>query len=215
MNTRNSSSNLPIIRLDPIDGLSTLLQPYGHIKTFLPGFVLFRQLEEIHSLYVIKSGLIELAILSKTGDKKVIAYCYEGVIIGEMGLYQRYFNSSQATILKKSTLNVIPIGINVRKILKDPKIVTLLNKSLIIKLQLITNQFGVMMLESTIAKISSVLLDFNSQEVRLTQEKLADSVGCSRVTITRHLGFLENQGIIKNKRGRIVILNKKALKELI
>jgi len=177
--------------------------------------MLFQQLEEIRSIYVVESGLVELSVVSKMGDTKVISYCGDGVVIGEMGLYQKYINSTQAMVLKKSKLNVISIAEGRQKIFNDPELAALLYESLATKLQLTTNQLGITLLDSTVSKIASILLDFNESEVHLTQEKLADSVGCSRITITRHLGFLEEQGIIKNERGKIIILNRPALKKLI
>ena len=211
----NITSDLSVIRVEPIKDLAKRLKPYGDKKNFSPGTILFQQLEEIRSIFVIESGLVELAFISKMGDKKVIAYCYKGVIIGEMGLYQNYINSSEATVIEKSILNVIPINKGREELFKDPEISSLLYQSLCSKLQLITNQLGIMALESIISRIAYILLDFNADEINLTQEKLADSVGCSRMTITRHLGTLEKLGAIKNERGKIRILEKATLRKLI
>lgn len=164
---------------------------------------------------MIESGLVELAVVSKLGNTKIITNCYDGVILGEMGLYQNYINTSQATVIKKSEINVIPIEVGRREFFKDPELALLLFKSLATKLQLTTNQLGIMMLESILSRIAYVLLDYQRSEVTITQEKLAAAVGCSRITVARHLKTLKERGIIKNKRGVIIVLNRQALEELI
>ncbi len=215
MSSSDFTTGISVIRIAPIEGLSLRLRPYGNPRIFFPGEILFQQLEEIRSIFVIESGLVELAVVSKLGNTKIITNCYDGVILGEMGLYQNYINTSQATVIKKSEINVIPIEVGRREFFKDSELALLLFKSLATKLQLTTNQLGIMMLESILSRIAYVLLDYHRSEVQITQEKLAAAVGCSRITVARHLKTLKERGIIKNKRGVIIVLNRQALEELI
>lgn len=215
MNSPKTSHDVFVIRMDSVEGLSKSLRSYGNTKTFLPGKILFNQLDDIQSIFVIESGLVELAVISKNGSKKIITHCSAGIVLGEMGLFQQYINSTQATVLEKSRINVIPIEEGRKGFFNDPELAALLFKSSIAKLQLTTNQLGIMMLESINTRIAHILLDYHCAEVHLTQEKLASTVGCSRVTATRHLNWLEDQGIIKNRRGRIFILNRQALEDLV
>ena len=215
---RNFSKNdrrLPIMRLEPIEGLADRLKKFGRRKTFLPGTFLFQQDEQIDSIYVVESGLIELAIISKMGDIKIIGICPPGVVIGEMWFYSKYVNISQSKVLIKYDLIVISIEKDYSRFFNNPEIAFLLFKSIAAKLQLTTNQLGVMMLETLSTRIAYVLLDHNKAEVFLTQERLAAMIGCSRITITRNLNQMQDQGIVHIQRGCITILNRNALTKLI
>lgn len=214
-NFSENSSQISFMRLNPIEGLADRLKKFGRSKTFLPGTVLCQQDEEIDSIYVVESGLVELAIISKMGKTKIIAICPPGIIIGEMALYSNYVNTSQLKVMVKSNLNIISIEEGSEKFFNDPEIVSRLFKSLATKLQLTTNQLGVMVLQTLTARIAHMLLDYNKAEVFLTQDKLADMIGCSRITITRQLNEMQDQGIIHTQRGCIAILNRSALKKLI
>jgi CRP/FNR family cyclic AMP-dependent transcriptional regulator len=48
-------------------------------------------------------------------------------------------------------------------------------------------------------------------EVRLTHEQLAELVGTSRETTTKVLGELREQGLIELRRGKVVLLDLRAL----
>ena len=50
--------------------------------------------------------------------------------------------------------------------------------------------------------------------IRLTHEQLADLVGTSRETATKVLGDLADRGLVSLRRGRIVVRDPAALREL-
>lgn len=211
---KNSPEN-PIVCMTAVEGLARRLESHANTRTFYPGEKLFFQGTPINSIFVVMSGLVELAIFSNTGEKKTIAHCSKGIILGEMGLFQKYANSSEATVLERSRIVILPLE-DLKKVFEnDPELATLLFKSMITKLQLTTNQLAIMMLKSIPSRIAHILLDFRGSEVNLTHEELAAAVGCSRVTVTRHLGLLRDKGIIKNTKGKILIVDFQALNKYI
>lgn len=52
-------------------------------------------------------------------------------------------------------------------------------------------------------------------DVPLKQQDIASSINASRETTSRELGILERKGLIKNSQGRLIIIDKQALKKLI
>jgi CRP-like cAMP-binding protein len=62
-------------------------------------------------------------------------------------------------------------------------------------------------------RICSHLWQLSEQgaEVRQSQSYLATMVGCSRQTVNKELGILRDSGIIMLSKGKITILNRKAL----
>lgn len=205
----------PIIRLKPIDGLSVRLKGFGSRKVFEAGEFLFRQTEEISNIYVVEDGLVDVAVLSKNGALKTIALCPPGVIIGEMGLLISYLNTAYSTALTRSTINVIELETMRKAFFEDPDISAGFYNSIVTKLQLTTNQLGIMTLNTPKARIAHILLDYKQSEIPLTQERLATMVGCSRVTVTRHLNQMQDLGGIQLKRKSIVILNSSSLEMFI
>jgi CRP-like cAMP-binding protein len=65
-------------------------------------------------------------------------------------------------------------------------------------------------------RINDCLLTYANQEapqptVELTHERLAALSGTVREVVTRHLNVLENEGIVRNEIGQIILLNPNAL----
>ncbi|HEY59187.1 MAG TPA: Crp/Fnr family transcriptional regulator [Anaerolineae bacterium] len=206
---------LSVVHLKPIEGFADKLNKFGVQHTKNAGNILFAQYEKMNSIYVIQSGLVALEIISTMGETKTIGICPPGVILGEVGLFSDYISTSQSRVLFKSKINVLSIKRMGNKLLEDSDIVLLLFRSLSSKLQLSTNQLGIMMLETLQARIAHILLECNKERVFLTHETLSTIIGASRISVTRHLREMQEQGIIQTQRGSILIINRNALKKLI
>lgn len=205
----------PVIQINPISGLLQRFASMGMEKIFKPGDVLFYQSDIVEKIFVIESGSVDLSITYTNGTKKTITHCSDGVILGEMALFHEYKNVSEAVVKEPSRIFVVEINKVREAFCEDTTFAKLLYNSISAKLQLITNQLGIMMLESIPSRIAHVLLDFHQEEILLTHDEIASLVKCSRVSATRHLRRLTKQRIIANQRGRIIIVDRAALAELI
>jgi len=205
----------PVIWINPISRLLSSLEKLGKEKSFQPGEVLFYQTSDIKNVYAIKSGLIELSINYLTGKRKIIAQCSSGIILGEMALFHPYNNISEAVVKEKAQIIVLSVEVLKREFFQNSELAELLYNSISEKLKLTTNQLGIMMLDSITSRIAYVLLDFHVQEIQLTHDDIAAMVKCSRVSVSRHMRELSENGIIVIGRGKIKIKNRRALEGMI
>lgn len=82
---------------------------YAFIKTFDPGYVLFREnLIVGQIMYVVLSGSVEIAKKDSTGKDSTIAVLGSGACIGEMSLFEQEKRSASATIKDRAELLVMP-----------------------------------------------------------------------------------------------------------
>lgn len=82
---------------------------YAFIKTFDPGYVLFREnLIVGQIMYVVLSGSVEITKKDNTGKDSTVAMLGTGACIGEMSLFEQEKRSASATIKERAELLVMP-----------------------------------------------------------------------------------------------------------
>lgn len=82
---------------------------YAFIKTFDPGYVLFREnLIVGQIMYVVLSGNVEISKKDTTGKDSTVALLGTGACIGEMSLFEQEKRSASATIKDRAELLVMP-----------------------------------------------------------------------------------------------------------
>lgn len=82
---------------------------YAFIKTFEPGYVLFREnLIVGQIMYVVLSGSVEITKKDPSGKESAIAVLGPGACIGEMSLFEQEKRSASAIIKERAELLVMP-----------------------------------------------------------------------------------------------------------
>jgi len=80
------------------------------------------------------------------------------------------------------------------------------------KLRCVSQHLGMVSLGDTRVRIARILLEYGRSVVPLTHHLLAEMAGCSRITVTRHLGELQERGVLRLGRGAITIRDRAALR---
>ena len=75
------------------------------------------------------------------------------------------------------------------------------------------------LLRDMTARVAAALLRLaesqDTSEIRTTHQELADSLGTYRETVTNTLGQLQSEGAVSLERGRVVIEDTEALREIV
>jgi len=179
-----------------------------------------KYLSQRKSIYI-KSGMLKLAICNEDGNESVIMFAGKGII------YPVTCLEDQFTIEQFMSLKTVI----------DTEIIVF-PKEKLLELIHISSEFAVAAInfysktvnslltknilggyENSEQSVCSFLYSYiiynpnNNNIVDFTQEEIASVAGISRMQVTRILGSLRNQGIVKTVRGKVIVLKIEMLKD--
>jgi CRP-like cAMP-binding protein len=197
------------------------LVKFGEVKKCKAGSHLFRDKEEVNTLYVVLSGNVSLYKLNESGQKRVIFILGKGKMINDVIIQDlpasincEIFEDAQILSYDKNVfLNIMEedfnlsknimfsLAMKVRRLyrqLKNATGVIRMEKKLAAKLWRLSKDYG-------IACESGVIINMN-----ISVTYLADLLGSKRETISRSLKILLNENLIayENKKIKIIDLEK-------
>lgn len=109
-------------------------------------------------------------------------------------------------------------GVVDRLLLSDPRIAARIAEILGRRIAELENRLSDTVLKTAPDRIASALArmaDRDGASIRLTHEQLADLVGTTRETVTKVLGDLADRGLVQLRRGRIVVIGRSGLDQLV
>ncbi|MGL4571119.1 MAG: Crp/Fnr family transcriptional regulator [Clostridium sp.] len=196
------------------------LSNIGNKAQFKKGEHVFRDKELITGIYVISSGKVALYKLNEAAHKKIVFILGEG-IINEVVLEEmkssvncEVFEDSKILIFdKKRFIHVMSedfeltklvlnsMSLKIRRLYRQMKNATPLKieKRLAAKLWKLSKDYG-------IEQDNEVIIDLN-----ISIAYLSDMFGMPRETISRALKILENEGLIRKERKKIIIKDRDKL----
>lgn len=209
---------LPLFSCLSETSLQTLSQEC-RIKVVEKGDMLFFQSDPCESAYVVQNGNIAIILNSPDGREMVINEMQSGDFFGELGILTRKTRSTSAIAQTKSELYVIPSQTFLKVIEKEPHFAFHLLEMTARRLQRSGERESALAFLDAQARLARLLLELENQEhekgyVTISQEELAHRTGLIRQTVAKALGKWRRAGWLITGRGRILILNKKALQDL-
>lgn len=200
------------------------LSKLGRIKKYKQGSHIFRDKEEVTTLYIVVSGNVSLYKLNENGNKRVIFILGKGKIINDV-IIQDLPSSINCEIFEEAVIlsydkndflrvmendftlskNIIcSLAIKVRRMyrqLKNATGVIKMEKKLAAKLWKLSKDYGVECKDG-------VMINMN-----ISVTYLADLLGSKRETISRALKILLNENLIEYENKRIKIINQEKLSQ--
>lgn len=179
----------------------------GRVRVLRRGDILFHQNAEFQDIALILSGAIESSVMSVDGRKQVVAYGAPGDILnlfacfdGQRNAYDHVARTDgKVILLSRHTVNearfadqrftdlliskICRIGRRAHQLLPSHSLLSLRKRCLLVLLQL-ADKFGV---ESSRGLAIGL---------KLSQEEVADIVGCSRPKVNAEMKALERMGLI-------------------
>lgn len=183
------------------------------------GEILFFQSDTAQAAYVLKTGRVSIKLSSADGRELVIDEMRPGEIFGEIGLLTRKTHSAGATARHKSQVLVIPREAFLRVMDREPKMARHILDITARRLQRSAAREMALAFMDAEARLARYLLALEEQEqdkgyVTASQEDLARGTGLIRQTVAKALGRWRREGWLLTGRGRILILNRRALEDL-
>lgn len=193
-------------------------------RRFSRGSTIFAPGDAPDALYIVTSGLVTLGHLSEDGQESILRVFGPGDVFGELLLTVRA-RPFLATALTACVVTVIPgktflhllstiprIGFNFIRVLSRHLTELALDRGQS------SHKWSFQRLALTLVKLAGAHgveeAAGTAITLPLTHQILADMIGTSRETVTRHLGRLRQQGIV-SQRGRALVLQRARLQALV
>jgi len=208
---------LPEATLDAIAGLARR-------QKFEKGAMIFSQGDDGDALYGVATGQVRISTSDDKGHEVFLNMLGPGETFGEIALLDGLPRTASATATMSSSLVVIPRAQFLSHLERDPGLSVHLMKLLCGRLRWVSDlveESAFLAGPARVAKRLSILVDSygreqtdGSIEITISQSDLGRFLGVSRQIINQYLGKWCDEGWVTLKRGRIIVNDLAALKDI-
>lgn len=188
------------------------------MQTIPAGQQLYSPVTPTQVLFILKAGRVRLYVIGVDGRTLTTAIVDPGQLFGEMVPLGQSLADTHAETLEPCVVCLMGRGDVDRLLLSDPRIAARIAEILGRRIAELENRLSDTVLKTAPDRIASALArmaDRDGASIRLTHEQLADLVGTTRETVTKVLGDLAVRGLVQLRRGRIVVIGRSALNQLV
>ena len=179
------------------------------------GRLIFEPDQPSETLFLLKSGRVQIYRISSEGKRFVVANIQPGTFFGEMALVGTSMFGAFAQALEDSTVGVLARGEVERLIRQHPDVGVRFMHGLAVRLNAAETQLEDLALKSLASRLATLILrlteDGTDHITGLTHNDLAERVGTSRETATQALNELKGSGLIVIGRKRIDVVDREGL----
>ena len=211
-------SSLPLFS-DSSETSVIALARASRIQRVEKGEFIFFQSDPSELAYIVRSGDISIVLSSSDGRDMVINEMHAGDMFGELGILTNKPRSTSAIAHSTGELLVIPRQAFLRIMDAEPDLARRMLQITANRLQMSGKRESALAFMDAQARLARLLLELEEQEqdkgyVTISQDELAHRTGLIRQTVAKALGKWRRDGWLITGRGRILILNRKALEGL-
>jgi len=188
-------------------------------KTAERGDIILLEEEPAEVLYFVASGAVKVFKTSAEGKEQILNIVRPGESINDVSIFDGGPNLTSAQAMGPVVLYGIRRG-ELEVILRDhPQVALNVNKVLAGQVRILASLVEDLSFRPVIGRVAKILLehagDGDGPLPRLTQQEMAAMAGTVREVVGRSLKALEDEGVIRLERHRIVITDKEALKDMV
>jgi CRP-like cAMP-binding protein len=197
-------------------GLASL-EAVARVKRLERGQMLFAQGDSADAFYLVASGSVSIGLDSASGRELVINEMRPGDCFGELGLITGQPRSTGAIASEPSVLWAISRQDFAAVLESEPALAKNLLREAARRLGKSSEREGALAFLDADSRLARVLLDMDRRAkglgyITCSQEDLGRRVGLARQTVAELLGRWRRDGWILTGRGKIVLLNRAALR---
>jgi CRP/FNR family transcriptional regulator len=189
------------------------------------GEVLFRAGDKFRGIYAVRSGLVKVFATDDDGEEQIIGFFLPGEMLG-LDAIETQIHACNAVALETSSYCAIPF-LELSEVCKDiPELQNQLFRIMSRELSVENQMLLTLGKKNSEEKVATFLLTistryhdlgFSANEFKLTmsRQEIGNYLGITFETVSRVIGRLQRNGIIKVNRKAIKILDMVALKNLV
>lgn len=192
------------------------------LRRYPSGSNVFNEGERGDICYVVKSGSARVTRQHSDGRVITLASLDKGDIFGELAMFDGEVRSASVEAIDDLEVLAL-VGKDVRLLLaKHPHVTVKLLAALARRLRLANERISRQSFQAVAGRVAKALLDLTADSepegpitIHATQTDIAQLAGTSRESVSRFLSTLDQEEIVHRGRGRVVVLNREALKRFI
>lgn len=178
------------------------------------GYLIYLQNTHATCFYYLKEGIVKSYFQSEDGSERVLHIYRAGSLFGEASFFDELPRVSSAVALTPCQIVPIDRELVVQEVSKHPELALAMLKYLSRTVRLLSDQLDGMAFRPVWWRLAAHLLSNANPTIHCTHEELAASISANRVTVTRTLKELAQQGLIALGYRSITILDRPALEQL-
>jgi CRP-like cAMP-binding protein len=199
------------------DDALALLARVSRVQPVPKGHVIFYEDDPGEAAYVMRSGAVTIMLTTPDGRELVINEMHAGDCFGELALLTGQPRSASAVARDASEVVVIPREQFLSELGAEPQLMRHLLETMANRLRVSGERESALAFLNAPQRLARILLELDRREstqgfVTISQEEIAQHIGVTRQTAAKILGQWRRAGWIVTGRGRIVILNRTALR---
>ncbi len=185
---------------------------------YMVGEVVFLEGDPPLGLYIIKEGRVRLYRSSFRGRDVILRIVRTGESFNEVPVFDGGKNPVNAAAMDDTALWIVPAKV-IREQLRDcPELAMTVIRALCQRTRKLVGKVDEISLYPVTSRLAKLLLELPPERLsgryRLSQEDLAAYLGTVREVLARSLRQLQHKGAIQVRRGHIVILDERLLRDV-
>lgn len=198
------------------ENMQSLIEQSGSIRKYAKDEIIYLQGDTAQSFCYIKKGSVKVYMNSVDGNEKTLNTARHGEIIGEGAFFDKKPRVSSAKALTNTEVIMIDKKRLTDIIAQHPTLAFELLEILANRIRLLSSQLDSMTFMQADARIAGLLLESEHDGiVAITHEEIANTVGVSRVTVSKTLSRFAKSGYISTEYRRILIKSRESLEKLV
>ncbi len=200
------------------DAALHVLARVARVKQIPRQSYLFYQDDPGEAAYVIRAGEMAILITTADGRELVINELRAGECFGEIALLTNAPRTASALARKDSEVVILPRAEFLSELERHPKVMRHVLEVTAQRLRASTERERALAFFDAPARLARILLELDRAAsdkgyITLSQDELAQHVGVARQTTAKILGQWRRAGSLLTGRGKIVILDRAALRK--
>jgi len=192
------------------------LSRFALARRFGRGDVLFLEGALNDGLYLLRSGRVRIYKTSSEGREQVLAIVGPGESFNEVPVFDDGPNPASAQALDDSEAYLLQKADIQALLRRSPSFAAAVVQTFASRLRQLAGLIEDLSFRHVTGRVVKIILtqDAASPAGRLTQQQTAAMAGTAREVVGRVLKSLEQEGIVRVERGRVVVLDRARLEEL-
>ncbi|WP_236683810.1 Crp/Fnr family transcriptional regulator [Demequina flava] len=185
-------------------------------RTFSNGDLVFSQSQPVTALFILKSGRVRIFRVTEDGKALTMAILEPGAVFGEMLLVGQRMYDNYAEAIEDTSICQLSVVDVEQHLLSDPRIAVRISRHLGDQVARLEERLTDLALRPLLARVASTLVRLAEPQrrsrlghvtIRLTHDQLAGLLGATRESTSKTMADLAARGLIRQSRGRIVLLD--------
>lgn len=192
----------------------------GHPRSFKAGEVVMRRGDPGDSMYLLKSGRVEVSLNTAFGGTSILGVYGPETILGDIACLDGKERSADVTALEPlETLMVMRPDV-LRLLAEDGRTSRIVIEALCQKVRNATDVLEFRVLTTARARLANALIRLMEDDeesvtrIRVSQRWLGNYSGLTRENVNRQLGAWAKDGVAQFEEGEVVILDKARLMDV-